>query len=151
MAFTIKSPAFENNGVIPQKYTCDGKDLSIPLKWEGAPEKTKSYVLIMDDPDAPVGTWDHWVLFNIPPSVTEIKEGANSAPAGATEGKNSWGRTGYGGPCPPDREHRYFFKAYALDTILTLGASASKKEVEKALQGHVLAQAELVGRYDRKR
>lgn len=151
MAFTLKSSSFENNALIPQKYTCDGKGISPPLKWEGAPTGTRAYALIMDDPDAPVGTWDHWILFNIPASVNELEEGLSKIPDGSVGGKNSWGKTIYGGPCPPDREHRYFFKIYALDQSFHLPTGTVKKEIEKAFQGHILAQAELVGRYDRRR
>lgn len=151
MALIIYSTAFDPNALIPPKYTCDGRDVSIPLKWEGAPAGTQSFALIMDDPDAPVGTWDHWILFNIPAKATELPEDIKNLPAGTGEGKNSWGKTGYGGPCPPDREHRYFFKLYAVDTLLDLKAGVNKKELENALKGHTLGQAELVGRYDRPR
>lgn len=151
MALQIKSPAFDMNGLIPKKYTCDGRDVSLPLKLEGIPPGTKSLALVMDDPDAPVGTWDHWILFNIPSTVTELVEDIKNLPPGTGEGKNSWNKTGYGGPCPPDREHRYFFKLYALDTLLGLKNGVFKKELEAAMKGHVLGQAELVGRYDRPR
>lgn len=142
------SSAFENGGRIPSKYSCDGENISPELKISDVPEDTKSLVLIMDDPDAPVGTWDHWVVFNISSSVGEIKEGEE--PVGV-KGKNSWGKTGYGGPCPPDREHRYFFKLYALDIELDLSEGATKKEVEDVMEGHVLEKVELMGRYERVR
>lgn len=151
MAFNLKSPVFEEGSFIPKKYTCDGDDISPPLKWEGAPGATKSYVLMMDDPDAPVGTWDHWVLFNIPLAIGDLPEGIKTPPDGATEGKNSWGRTGYGGPCPPEGTHRYVFKLYALDQNLSLASGSSKKEIERAMAGHILAQSELVGKYVRNR
>ncbi len=142
----LSSSAFSQGGSIPPRYTCDGEDVSPPLSIAGVPEGTRSLVLIMDDPDAPMGTWDHWVVFNIPPTVREIPEGTE--PEG-TPGRNSWGRTGYGGPCPPDREHRYFFRLYALDTTLNLPEEASKEEVLQAMEGHILAQTELMGRYNR--
>lgn len=120
MAFILESSAFNNGGSIPSKYTCDDDDISPPLSWRDAPTDTKSFVLIVDDPDAPVGTWDHWLLYNIPAATHELAENLTSAPDGAHGGKNSWGKTTYGGPCPPDREHRYFFKLYALDSKLNL-------------------------------
>jgi Raf kinase inhibitor-like YbhB/YbcL family protein len=149
MAFTVKSPNFSNNAVVPTHFTCDGDDLSPALEWAGAPQATKSFVLIMDDPDAPMGVWDHWLLFNIPSNVTKLEEGIKQLPEGAKRGKNSWQRNDYGGPCPPDREHRYFFKLYALDTVLDLPRGASKHEIERAMKSHILAQAELIGRYNR--
>ena len=141
----ITSPAFEHNGSIPEKYTCDGSDISPPLEISGVPAEAKSLVLINDDPDAPVGTWDHWIVFNIPPTTTEITE--NSVPG--TQGKNSFRKLDYGGPCPPSGEHRYFFKLYALDTELDIGEESSKPSVESAMEGHILAQGELVGKYSR--
>ena len=142
----ITSPAFENNGNIPSKYTCDGKNVSPPLIFSEISENAKSLVLISDDPDAPVGTWDHWIVFNIPPSTKEITKGTE--PKG-TAGKNSWGRTGYGGPCPPSGTHRYFFKLYALDTTLDLPAGSTKKQIEEAMQNNILVKAELIGLYKR--
>lgn len=147
-ALQIASSAFSNNGAIPSKYTCDGDDISPSLVITGVPEGTKSLVLIMDDPDAPVGMWDHWVVFNIPPSVSEIAEGQE--PQGI-HGKGTSGNLEYQGPCPPDREHRYFFKLYALDTELDLKEGVSKKEVEKAMENHILDRTELVGLYERTR
>ena len=151
MNLQLTSPAFENGSAIPQKYTCDGEDVSPALRWEGAPAGTQSYVLICDDPDAPMGIWDHWVLFNIPASAAGLPENSRALPLGTREGKNSWGKTGYGGPCPPDREHRYFFKLYALDTQLDLVDDVDKRTLEAALKGHILGTAELMGRYDRPR
>jgi hypothetical protein len=142
----ISSNAFEHMGLIPSIYTCDGANINPSLNFDSVPTETKGLVLIMDDPDAPMGTWDHWVVFNIPPDTKEIKEG--SEPAG-TQGITSFRKTGYGGPCPPDREHRYFFKLYALDTLLDLPEGSAKKKVEAAMQGHILAEAELIGRYTR--
>lgn len=143
----LTSSAFQNNGQIPSEYTCDGNDLSPPLSISEVPANAKNLVLISDDPDAPVGTWDHWVIFNMHPSTREISKGKE--PQG-TAGKNSWGRTGYGGPCPPSGTHRYFFKLYALDTMLNLPQGAAKKDLERAMQGHIIAQAQLVGLYKRK-
>ncbi|GIW69038.1 MAG: hypothetical protein KatS3mg100_532 [Candidatus Parcubacteria bacterium] len=143
---SLTSPTFSNGGVIPKTYTCDGEDICPPLRISGVPENAKALALIMDDPDAPVGVWDHWVVFNIPPDVEEIPEGTE--PSGVS-GRNSWGREGYDGPCPPDREHRYFFRLYALDEPLALSSGSTKEEVLRAMEGHILAQAELMGRYDR--
>ena len=143
----LTSPAFTNNSQIPSEYTCDGADLSPPLSISEVPSNTKSLVLIMDDPDAPVGTWDHWVAFNIPPSTKQIAKGTEPEDIG---GKNSWGRTGYGGPCPPSGTHRYFFKLYALDAVLNLPESSTKKDLERAMQGHIIEQAQLMGTYKRR-
>lgn len=156
MTLTLSSPAFPSGGQIPARYTCDGDDLSPPLSWSGAPEDTRSFALILDDPDAPdprapKTTWVHWVLFNLPPTVHELPEGAGSAglPEGARMGTNDWKRTGYGGPCPPIGRHRYVHKLYALDAMLTLGDAPTKAELERAMEGHVLARGELVGTYQR--
>ncbi|MGZ9265216.1 MAG: YbhB/YbcL family Raf kinase inhibitor-like protein [Candidatus Deferrimicrobiaceae bacterium] len=145
---SITSPAFSHNGMIPKKYTCDGIDVSPPLSIGNAPEKTKSLALIVDDPDAPMGTWVHWVAWNIGPGIGEIPE--NTVPPGALQGTNDFGKQRYGGPCPPSGTHRYFFKLYALDTPLTLNAGATKAQVEKAMSTHLLGKTELVGLYRRK-
>lgn len=147
----ILSSAFENEGLIPSKYTCDGENINPPLEIREVPDSARSLVLLMDDPDVPRsirpdGMWDHWTVFNIPASTAMIEE--NSVPAGVV-GLNSSGAGKYGGPCPPDREHRYFFKLYALDTMLDLSASATKADVEKAMDGHINAEAVLVGKYNR--
>ncbi len=145
----LTSPEFENSGNIPSLYTCDEANVSPPLKIEGVPAKAKTLVLIMDDPDAmkPAGkVWDHWVAFNIPVETKEIAEGRN--PEGVM-GINSRGNLTYGGPCPPDGEHRYYFRLYALDTKLKLKEGATKTEVLKAIEGHVIEQAELMGKYKR--
>lgn len=142
----LESSAFIDNAFIPKEYTCNGSDYSPPLVWKNAPKNTQSFALIMDDPDAPRGLWVHWVLFNIPSDCQELKT-SNGIPPQAISAKNSWGRTGYGGPCPPSGTHRYFFKLYALDTLLTLDGRATKTEVEKAMQNHILEQAQLIGRY----
>lgn len=148
MALVLTSPAFSHSGSIPPLYTCDRGDTNPPLEIKGAPNGAKSLALIVDDPDAPAGTWVHWVVFNIPPETRVIEDGKE--PPG-TAGKNSWGREGYGGPCPPSGTHRYFFKLYALDALLNVPAGSGKAGVLRAMEGHILAQAELVGRYARER
>lgn len=151
MAIELTSPAFQHGQPIPRRHTCDGEDISPALNWRNIPPGTKSLALIMDDPDAPRGTWSHWVIFNIPPEVTGLPELRAGATAGlGLDGKNSWGRRGYGGPCPPQGTHRYFFRLYALDTLLRLQAGAVREEVLKAMEGHVLAQGELMGTYSRR-
>ncbi|HEX9079163.1 MAG TPA: YbhB/YbcL family Raf kinase inhibitor-like protein [Desulfuromonadaceae bacterium] len=144
---TLTSPAFSGGGAIPAAYTCDGGDASPPLVIGPVPAGTRSLALVMDDPDAPVGTWVHWVLWNIPPEAREIRE--NGVPSGASQGRNSWYRVGYGGPCPPSGTHRYFFRLYALDTLLNLGAATTKAELERAMEGHLLGRGELMGTYRR--
>lgn len=144
----IQSPAFGPLETIPVLYTCDGEDISPPLSFSEIPAEAKSLALVMDDPDAPTGTWVHWTLWDISPSIQGINEAG--VPGGATEGKTSTGRAGYGGPCPPAGTHRYFFKLYALDAVLNLPASSGKEALEKAMEGHILSQAELVGLYNRK-
>jgi Raf kinase inhibitor-like YbhB/YbcL family protein len=149
---TIASPAFSENGMIPRRYCCNGSDISPALSWEGVPEGTRSLALICDDPDAPAGTWVHWVLFNIPPGEKGLPPDIGPQAAlsnGAVQGTNDFGRLGYGGPCPPRGTHRYYFKLYALDTILSLDAGAAKTQVEAAMKGHILAQAQLMGKYRR--
>lgn len=143
----IISSAFSHKQPIPKKYTCDGDDVSPPLTFSDVPKGAKSLVLINDDPDAPAGTWVHFTLWNIPPDTREIAEG--SVPVGAVEGMQSWGRTGYGGPCPPSGVHRYFFKLYALDTTLDLPPSTDAKALAQAMEGHILARTEFVGLYSR--
>ncbi len=143
----LNSSAFENNQLIPAKYTCDGEDISPPLEISGVPEGSQSLVLIVDDPDAPMGTWDHWIVWNINPSTSSIEE--NSVPEEAIEGMNSFGKQPYGGPCPPSGTHHYHFKLYALDTKLELDSSSEKKDVEKAMENHILDRAELIGLYQR--
>ncbi|MFQ5521205.1 MAG: YbhB/YbcL family Raf kinase inhibitor-like protein [Candidatus Methylomirabilia bacterium] len=154
MAFELQSPAFSSGGEIPVKHTCDGPDRSPPLRWTEPPAKTNSFALIVDDPDAPVGTWVHWVLYGVGATVRELPEGLaaqNTVPGIGTQGVNDFRKIGYGGPCPPrGPAHRYFFKLYALDTELNLPPRKTKAEVLKALEGHVLAQAELMGRYKRR-
>jgi Raf kinase inhibitor-like YbhB/YbcL family protein len=152
MSFELTSIIIGHEQPIPEYHTCDGEDVSPPLDWNDSPEGTQSFALIMDDPDAPGGTWVHWVLFNIPSETRSLRE--NIAPDaqladGSMHGINSWGRPGYGGPCPPSGTHRYFFKLYALDTTLDLDDSADKEQVLAAMEGHVLAEAELMGTYSR--
>ncbi len=144
---TLTSQAFTAKKQIPGRFTCDGQDINPSLEWNSAPIGTQSMALIMDDPDAPVGTWVHWLLWNIQPGTRHINE--NSVPDGAIQGLNSWKRNSYGGPCPPSGTHRYFLKLYALDIVLNLPRSATKAELENAMQGHILAKAELMGTYSR--
>jgi hypothetical protein len=147
MAIQLTSSAFTEGSTIPKKYTCDGEDISPALEWSGVPQGTKSLALIVDDPDAPVGTFVHWVLYDIPADATGLPEGVTGT---GTLGKSSFGKTGYGGPCPPKGPaHRYYFKLYALDTALGLKAGSTKAEVEKAMQGHILAQGQVMGKYSR--
>jgi Raf kinase inhibitor-like YbhB/YbcL family protein len=146
---SITSPAFLSDEAIPAKYTCDGADINPPFLISGIPEKTKSLALIADDPDAPVGNWNHWVFWNVDPKITEITE--DSIPAGAVLGTNSFGRLTYGGPCPPSGTHRYFFKLYALDSMLDLPEGSKKDDLEKAMEGHIFDEANLMGRYERLR
>jgi len=149
----LTSPAFENNGKIPSKYTCDGVGISPPLKISDVPANAKTLVLLMEDPDIPevvkqrfrIQIWDHWILFNLPATTKEIPEGKSVG----TKGKGTYPHLNYGGPCPPDKEHRYFFKLYALDAKLDLLEGATKVQVEKAMHSHILARIELIGRYER--
>ena len=152
MPFEVTSPAFAPGEAIPGKYTCDGQDASPPLVWSDPPQGTQSFALIADDPDAPLGTWVHWVLYNLPAGARALPEAVPpeaELPDGSRHGESSWRRTGYGGPCPPSGTHRYFFRLYALDTVLDLAAGASKERLLQAMEGHILAQAELMGVYTR--
>jgi Raf kinase inhibitor-like YbhB/YbcL family protein len=156
MAFVLTSPAFANNGRIPAQYTCDGVDISPPLSWSDAPQGTRSFALIVDDPDAPDPKapkviWVHWVIYNIPADVTSLPEDAarRGLPAGAQQGLNDSKRVGYNGPCPPIGRHRYFHKLYALDTVLQDLGHPTKAQLLSAMQGHVLAEAQLVGTYEK--
>ncbi|RMH97449.1 MAG: YbhB/YbcL family Raf kinase inhibitor-like protein [Calditrichaeota bacterium] len=154
MSITLKSSAFEDGGMIPAKYTCDGENVSPPLTWEGVPDEAKTLALICDDPDAPMKTWVHWVVFNIPTSVKELPENTpaiRTLANGARQGINDFRRIGYGGPCPPGGTHRYFFKIYALDTELNLEPGATKEDLLKAMEGHILAEGQLMGKYSRQR
>jgi len=152
MAITITSTAFSEGSMIPQNYACDGEDISPPLAWSGVPDGTKSLALICDDPDAPMGTWVHWVLFNIPAHIMELP--ANISPEkiiqnGAKHGINDFRKFGYGGPCPPGGTHRYYFKLYALDTEINVEAGINKAQLLQAMEGHILAEGQLMGRYSR--
>ena len=144
----LTSPAFTEGTAIPKKYTCDGGDVIPPLVFSEVPPDAKALALVVDDPDAPVGNWDHWVVWNIPATCTGVAEGVT--PEGVV-GRNSWKKNSWGGPCPPDREHRYFFKLYALDATLELSRDTTKADLERAMDGHVVARTELMGRYDRPR
>ncbi len=149
----LKSSAFEQGALIPSKYTCDGADVSPPLTWSDVPAKTQSLALISDDPDAPRGTWVHWVVWNIPPTTGSLDENVpkqDSLPNGIKQGTTDFRRIGYGGPCPPSGTHRYFFKLYALDTTFNLPPRTTKKDLERTMEGHIVAQAELMGKYKRK-
>ncbi len=155
MAFSVTSPAFREGAAIPVKHTCDGADVSPPLAWSGAPPSAAAFALIVDDPDAPAGTWVHWVLYNLPGTAAGVPENVAKTDqlpnlGGALQGRNDFRRPGYGGPCPPPGPaHRYFFKLYALDAPLSLKAGGSKADVERAMRGHVLGTAQLMGTYAR--
>ena len=156
MALVLTSPAFADNGAIPKQYTCEGADISPPLNWSTAPQGTKTFALIVDDPDAPDPrapkmTWVHWVIQNIPADAESLPEGAaeRGMPAGVVQGLNDWKRTGYGGPCPPIGRHRYFHKLYAVDTVLSGLDRPTKAQLLNGLKGHVLAEAQLVGTYEK--
>jgi Raf kinase inhibitor-like YbhB/YbcL family protein len=149
---TLTSAAFEDGGMIPSRFTCDGADVSPPLAWAPVPDNAISLALIADDPDAPGKTWVHWVLYNLPASVKELPENVPpqaTLASGALQGTNDFRKTGYGGPCPPGGTHRYYFKLYALDAMLDLSAGATKDQLLKAMEGHILAEGQLMGRYSR--
>ena len=152
MEINITSTAFEEGGMIPAKYTCDQEDVSPPLAWDSVPEGTKSLALICDDPDAPMGTWVHWVLFNLSSETKELQENIphdEVLSSGSKQGKNDFQKIGYGGPCPPGGIHRYYFKIYALDIVLYLDAGIIKSDLLKAMEGHILAEGQLMGKYRR--
>jgi len=152
MAIIITSTAFTDGSMIPRDYTCDGRDISPPLAWTGVPKGTKSLAIICDDPDAPMGTWVHWVLFDIPTAINELSQSIPSDKVlknGARHGINDFRKFGYGGPCPPGGTHRYYFKIYALDTELMQEPGLTKAELLKAMKGHILAEGQLMGRYKR--
>ena len=149
---SITSSAFTEGGMIPKRYTCDAEDVSPDLTWTGVPEGTKSLALICDDPDAPMGTWVHWVLFNLSPDTSELHAEIPSEKTlrnSARHGKNDFGKLGYGGPCPPSGTHRYFFKLYALDTVIDLKSGITKAQLLAAMEGHILDEGQLMGRYNR--
>lgn len=152
MEFIVDSEAFEDGEAVPRKYSCDGDDISPPLRWTGIPPGTQALAVVLDDPDAPAGTWVHWVVFDIPATSGGLQEGIPPDPelaGGGRHGSNSWGRPGYGGPCPPSGVHRYFFRVYALDSALDLEPGATKEQVLAAMENHVLDSAELMGTYAR--
>ncbi len=152
MTISLSSTAFSNGQSIPAKYSCKGREVSPPLAWTAVPANTQSLALIVDDPDAPGGTWVHWVLYNLPAASSNLPEAVpagGNRPDGSLQGKNSSGNLGYNGPCPPSGTHRYFFKLYALDTLLDLPAGASKTQLLAAMQGHILAQGELMGTFSK--
>ncbi len=151
LTIRLTSPAFAEGGMIPKEYTCDGADRSPPLEWTGVPRSARSLALICDDPDAPMGTWSHWVIHDLPPDTTSLAEGISpdSGPLASKQGKNDFGKIGYGGPCPPRGTHRYFFRLYALDAPLNLGSTATRATVLKAVAGHILAEGRLMGKYSR--
>ncbi len=153
MTLRLTTTAFPNGGAIPEKFTCDGPDVSPLLAWSEPPARTQAFALIMDDPDAPAGTWVHWVIYDLPAAANGLPENVPKQPElenGAHQGRNDFRKTGYGGPCPPaGKPHRYFFRLYALDSATRLKPGASKAELEKAMKGHILAQAELMGQYGR--
>lgn len=155
MSLSLESAAFDQGEAVPDEYTCEGPDVSPPLRWSGVPEEARSLALIMDDPDAPAGTWVHWVLYGLPADRGELPEGIPADPevlGGARQGENDFGNTGYGGPCPPPNgAHRYHFKLFALDADPELGPGATKEELLEAMEGHVVAEAQLMGRYRRER
>jgi Raf kinase inhibitor-like YbhB/YbcL family protein len=149
----VTSTAFDDGGMIPPRYTCDGDDISPPLRWDAAPDGTRSIALIADDPDAPMGTFVHWVLYGLPPDVRELPEGLpddETLSNGAKQGTTGFGRIGYGGPCPPSGTHRYYFKVYALNVQIDLRAGESKASLLKAMDGHILAQGQVMGKYKRR-
>lgn len=146
----LSSSAFTDGGLLPSKYTCDGQSISPPIQWQDAPPKTKSFALIYDDPDAPAGTWTHWILYNLPPTTNILAENITTLPAGTKVGMNSWPEAKYGAPCPPSGEHRYIFHLYALDTMLSLSDTVTSATLRKAMQDHILATTTLTGRYRRK-
>jgi hypothetical protein len=153
VTMNLTSTAFAEGGMIPVRHTCDGDDVSPALRWSSSPDSAKSFALACTDPDAPAGTWVHWVLFNLPPSLRELPEGtrAGRLPQGASEGTNDFGRRGYGGPCPPPGPaHRYYFRLYALDTTLALSPGARLADLARSMDGHVLAEAQLMGKYARR-
>jgi len=150
-AMELTSPAFIDQGLLPEKFTCDGDGVSPPLSWKNAPGNTKSFALIADDPDASHGTWTHWVLYNIPATTFSLAENISKLPAGTSVGLNSWLKQKYGSPCPPSGEHRYFFKLYALDTILEFATPPISENLQKMMTGHIITNATIMGRYSRNR
>ena len=151
-SLTLTSAAFKEGEMIPRRYSCDGADVSPPLEWNSVPPQTKSFALIADDPDAPMGTWVHWVIFNIPANLTALPEEVpttSSLQDGTLQGRNDFRKTGYGGPCPPGGTHRYYFKLYALDAMLKLPSGSTKADLLNAMEGHIIGKGQLMGKYSR--
>ena len=148
MTFTLTSSDFQDGSFIPDYCTCDQEDASPALEWQNPPSGTQSFALIVDDPDAPMGIWDHWIIYNLPKTTKSLEKNVKILPKNTLDGKNSWNKTGYGGPCPPDCEHRYFFKLYALDILLEDKGALSKKDLFAHMKGHILDVSQLMGRYD---
>jgi len=148
-SINVTSTAFGEGAMIPKKYTCDAQNVSPQIAWSGVPAGVKSIALICDDPDAPAGDWVHWVIYNMPAGTNGLAEGVQALPAGSKRGTNDFRKTGYGGPCPPSGVHRYYFRIYAIDSVLSLGDGATKAQLLKAMDGHILAQGALMGRYRR--
>ncbi len=149
---SVRSSAFGEGDRIPSDFTCDGADMSPPIEWSGVPAQAQSLAVIAEDPDAPSGNWTHWLVYDLPPQLTRLTAGipvGDRLPGGGSQGRTDFGKSGYGGPCPPGGEHRYFFKVYALDMMLRLRSGASKQELLQAMQGHILAEGVLMGKYDR--
>ena len=148
----VRSSAFGEGDRIPSDFTCDGADMSPPIEWSGVPAKARSLAVIVEDPDAPAGNWTHWLVYDLPPDLTQLPAGISSGeklPVAGSQGRTDFGKTGYRGPCPPKGEHRYFFRVYALDAIFRLKPGVSRQELSQAMQGHVLAEGALMGKYDR--
>lgn len=150
-AMKLTSSAFTNNGTLPTKYTCEGEAISPPIQWQDTPAGTKSFALIYEDPDAPNGTWTHWVLYNLPSTINSLEENITTLPPGTKVGINSWPQASYGAPCPPHGKHRYIFHLYALDTVLDLSGKITSEKLQKEMLGHILASTELLGFYPRKK
>ena len=149
MTFTIKTTSFNSEEIIPQKYTCDGENISPSLEWKDVPNGTQSFVLIVDDPDAPLGTWNHWIIYNIPNHITKLEENIQILPNPAKLGKNSWGSENYSGPCPPSGEHRYYFKLFALNAQIKSKDKISRTNIEQLIKPYVIGETVLMGRYER--
>ena len=150
MTFTIKTTSFNNEEIIPKKYTCDGENISPALEWYDSPNGTQSFVLIVDDPDAPLGTWNHWLIYNIPHNIIKLTENIKALPNPAKIGRNSWGNENYSGPCPPRGEHRYYFKLFALNKQLESKDKVSRTNIEQLIKPYIIGEAVLMGRYERK-
>jgi len=147
MDFLLETTSFNDKEIIPKKYTCEGENISPPLEWKNAPNGTQSFVLLMDDPDAPLGTWNHWIIYNIPNHITKLEENIKTLPNSAKLGLNSWGEEKYSGPCPPEGEHRYYFRLLALNNLIKAKNKISRANIEKIIKPYIIGEAELMGRY----